>query len=108
MAGAKLIVIYPRPKDLDSFEDVYQREHVPMAVKNLIGKTKIVASKVVASPQGVPSFHRIVEVHFPSSEALNACAATKDAKDTLAHAVKISTGGTPIFLIAEEQTSTFS
>jgi hypothetical protein len=32
MAGAKLVVIYPRPKDIVSFEHVYLNEHVPMAV----------------------------------------------------------------------------
>src|ERR1700747_756312 len=28
----KLVVIYPRPKDVEAFETVYNREHVPMAV----------------------------------------------------------------------------
>jgi hypothetical protein len=28
MAGARLIVIYPRPKDIESFERVYLNEHV--------------------------------------------------------------------------------
>jgi len=51
MAGVKLIVQYPRPKDIEAFEQVYQSEHVPMAVAKLAGKTRIVASKVVASPQ---------------------------------------------------------
>ena len=46
MAGAKLIVIYPRPTDIESFERVYQNQHVPMAVEKLAGKTKIVASTV--------------------------------------------------------------
>ena len=56
MAGVKFIVIYPRPTDIDAFEKVYQDEHVPMAVEKLGGKTKIVATKVLASPQGTPPF----------------------------------------------------
>ena len=108
MASMKLVVIYPQPKDLDAFEKVYQGEHVPMAAEKLLGKTKIVASKVVASPQGIPPFHRIVEVHFPSLQALQACAASEGGKETLAHAVKISTGGTPIFLVSEEETFRFA
>jgi len=40
-------------------------------------------------------------------EALQTSAASQGAKDTLAHAVSISTGGSPIFLIAEEETFTF-
>ncbi|WP_337287427.1 EthD family reductase [Candidatus Methylomirabilis sp.] len=108
MAGVKFIVIYPRPTDIEAFEKVYQDEHVPMAVEKLVGKTKLVATKVLASPQGTPPFYRIAEVHFPSMEALEACAASAGTKETLAHAVSISTGGTPIFLVAEEETFTFA
>src|SRR5215467_5333101 len=107
MSDAKLVVIYPRPKDVDVFEKVYQDEHVPLAVANLEGKTKIVATKILGSPQGLPPFYRITEVHFPSMEALEACAGSDGGRKTLAHAVKISTGGTPIFLVAEEETYTF-
>ena len=73
----KLVVIYPRPTDIQAFEIVYNRDHVPMAVEKLAGKTKIVATRVLGSPQGKPAFHRITEVHFPSMEALEACAASE-------------------------------
>jgi len=107
MAGVKFIVIYPRPKELEAFEKVYQGEHVPMAVEKLVGKTKFVATKVLDSPQGTPPFYRIAEIHFPSMEALQSCAASEGGKETVAHAVSISSGGSPIFLIAEEETFTF-
>src|SRR5215831_21360429 len=104
MAGVKLVVIYPRPKDVDAFEKVYRNEHVPLAIAKLATKTKIVATKVLSSPQGVPPFYRIAEVHFPSVEALEACAASEGGKETIEHAVKISTGGTPTIFAAEEET----
>ena len=107
MAGVKFVVIYPRPTDIEAFEKVYQDEHVPMAVEKLVGKTKLVATKVQGSPQGTPPFYRIAEIHFPSMEALTACAASEGAQQTLAHAVSISTGGRPIFLVAEEEAFTF-
>lgn len=107
MTSVKLIVAYPRPTDVDAFEKVYQQEHVPMAVANLAGKTKIVAAKILQSPQGEPQFHRIVEVHFPSMQALEACAGSAGGKKTLAHAVEISSGGPPVIMIAEEETFTF-
>ncbi|SRR6202162_1449028 len=108
MANVKLVVIYPRPKDIDAFERVYQNEHVPLAIANLGGKTKIVATKVLASPQGTPPFYRIAEIHFPSMADLEACAASDGGKQALAHAVSISSGGPPIFLVAEEETFTFA
>ena len=107
MAGVKLIVIYPRPTDIETFEKLYQEEHVPMAVEKLAGKTKFVATRVLDSPQGTPPFYRIAEIHFPSMEALQSCAASEGAKEALAHAAAISTGGPPILLIAEEETFTF-
>ena len=108
MSVAKLIVIYPRPKDVEAFEKVYLAEHVPMAVEKLAGKTKIVATKITASPQGDAPFYRIAEIYFPSKSALEACAATLGAQETLANAAKISTGGAPLILIAEEETFTFN
>ena len=108
MGNVKLIVVYPRPTDVDAFEKVYQSEHVPLAVAKLGGKTKIVATKILGSPQGIPPFYRIAEVYFPSMQALQACAASEGGKQALAHAVKISSGGPPIFLVAEEETFTFT
>lgn len=107
MAEVKLVVIYPRPKDVEAFERVYISEHVPLAVAKLGGKTKIVATKVLGSPEGIPPFHRIAEVYFCSMKDLEGCAASDGGREALAHAVKISSGGPPIFLIAEEETFTF-
>ena len=107
MAGVKFMVLYPRPTDIEAFEKVYQNDHVPMAVAKLGGKTKFVATKVLASPQGTPPFCPIAEIHFPSMGALETCAASAGEKETLAHAVSISTGGRPIFLVTSEETFTF-
>jgi len=107
MASAKLIVIYPRPKDIESFERVYLNEHVPMAVEKLAGKNKIVASKIVGCGQGTPQFHRVAEIHFPSMKALEACTASEGGKQTIANAVAISSGGEPIFLVAEDEVFVF-
>ncbi len=107
MAGVKLSVIYPRPADVEAFEKRYQEEHIPMAVEKLAGKTKFVATKVTGSPQGTAPFYRIAEIHFPSLAALETCLASPGGKETAAHAASISTGGSPIFLVREEQTFTF-
>jgi uncharacterized protein (TIGR02118 family) len=107
MSGAKLIVAYPQPVDIDAFEKRYVEEHVPLAVAKLEGKTKIVATKIIASPQGKPQFYRVAEVHFPSLKALEDCAASAGGKETLANAVKISSGGPPVIMIALEESFTF-
>src|SRR5260370_22508770 len=99
MKTVKLIVAYPQPKDAAAFEETYQQEHVPMAVANLHGKTKMVATKILQSPQGEPHFYRIAEVYFPSMEALQQCAGSAGGKETLAHAAKISSGGPPAIML---------
>jgi len=100
----KLVVMYPRPRDIEAFEQIYDDEHVPMAIAKLAGKTKMVGTRILGLLQGVPPFHRIAEVHFPSMEVLEACAASEDGKQTIAHAVSISSGGAPTILVAEEET----
>ena len=108
MPAAKLVVIYPVPTDLEKFERLYLDQHVPMAVAKLAGKTKIVATKVLSSAQGGPApFHRITEIRFPSMSDLQTCAASKGAQATIANAISISSGGPPIFIVAEEETFTF-
>jgi uncharacterized protein (TIGR02118 family) len=108
MAETKLVVIYPRPTDLEAFEKAYVDDHVPMAKEKIKGMTKFVATKVLGTPDGqTPPFYRIAELHFPSIEALKASAGSAGAQEAVAHAISISSGGTPIFLIAEEETTTF-
>jgi uncharacterized protein (TIGR02118 family) len=82
----------PPPKDVEAFEKVYQDEHVPPAIANLEGMTKMVAAKILTAPDGYPPFHRIVEVYFTSMEALRRCAESAGGKATLAHATQISSG----------------
>ena len=33
IVSMKLIVIYPRPRDIQAFKTVYNRDHVPMAAR---------------------------------------------------------------------------
>jgi uncharacterized protein (TIGR02118 family) len=104
MAGAKVVVIYPRPKDEAAFEEVYKNIHLPMAEEKLKGMNRLVATKVVSSPQGETLTYRIAEIHFSNMEALTACMETEGARQLVEHAMAISTGGKPIVLICEEET----
>jgi uncharacterized protein (TIGR02118 family) len=105
--SVKLIVAYPQPVDIDAFEKLYLEEHVPLAMAKLAGKNKMVATKNLTSPQGKPAFYRVAEVHFPSMKVLEECAASAGGKETLANAMKISSGGPPIIMVAEEDTFLF-
>lgn len=109
MPGAKVIVLYPSPSDVNAFERAYTQEHVPMVTaQNFKGIQKFVASRVIGTADGTaPPFYRLAELHFPSMEALQAAAASASAQKVVAHAISISSGGKPVFLVAEEETKTF-
>jgi hypothetical protein len=91
MKSAKLIVMYPTPVDVDRFEQRYAQEHVPLAVEKLAGKTRFVASLIKASV----------------SQDLDACLNSPGGQETAQYAVDISTGGAPLFLIAEVESFDF-
>jgi uncharacterized protein (TIGR02118 family) len=109
MAGAKIVVLYPAPRDVATFERAYTQDHAPMVIpQNFTGMTKFVASKIVGTPDGSsPPFHRVAELHFPSLAALQAAAGSASAQQAVAHLVSISSGGKPIFLVAEEEAKSF-
>ncbi len=108
MPETKIVVIYPRPTDLEAFEKAYVDEHVPIAMEKIKGVTKFVATRVLGTPDGsTPPFYRIAELHFPSMEALQESATSAGTQEAVAHAFAISSGGPPIILVAEQETTTF-
>ena len=98
----KIMVLYPPPTDVETFERRYRDEHIPMARKNLVGVTKFVATRVLGSPGGAAPYQRVAELHFDSIEALQAAMASPGGQATVAHAVEISTGGPMVVMIAED------
>lgn len=78
-----------------------------MAEAKLKGMTRLVATRVLGSPQGRVGAYRIAEVHFSSMDELNKCTESEAGKEVIAHAQEISTGGPPIVLICEEQSFVF-
>ena len=108
MSEIKVIVMYPRPTDVGAFESAYVNEHIPLAMEKIKGVIKFAATKVVATPDGsTPPFYRIAELYFPSMQALQDSVASPGTQEAVAHAFKISTGGPPTVLVAEQETKTF-
>jgi uncharacterized protein (TIGR02118 family) len=104
MAEIKVMVMYPRPTDIDAFEKAYLEEHVPLASTKIKGVIKFNASKVVGTPDGsTPQFHRIAELYFPSMQALQDSVASPGTQEAVAHAFKISSGGPPVVIVCEQE-----
>jgi uncharacterized protein (TIGR02118 family) len=108
MSEIKVVVIYPRPTDVDAFEKAYLEEHVPLAAEKIKGMSRFSAVKVLGTPDGGSApFCRIAELYFPSIEALQRSVASEGTQEAVAHAFAISTGGPPIVMVCEEETIAF-
>ena len=101
--SVKLLVLYPTPTDPAEFDRRYEREHLPMGKAALLGATGLASYRIVGSPAGKSPFARVTEVSFPTLKAVQECAALPGAQKTLAHAVEISTGGAPHFMVVEQE-----
>lgn len=99
---AHLIVMYPEPKDANTFERAYREVHLPYAGPRLVGATGVVSKRVAAAPGSSAPYHAMSDVSFPSLAALQACAASKGGQEALANAASISTGGPPVVLIVTD------
>ena len=102
MPSYKVVVLYPRPTDVEEFERAYVNEHMQLAQEKIINKTKMVFSKVLAAPDGEPKFYRVAELYFPSIEAIQQSFASPSSQEAAADVIRLSTGGPPVFLICEE------
>jgi uncharacterized protein (TIGR02118 family) len=101
--AVKIVVIYPRPQDVDAFEQLYHDEHLPLLEEKLKGITRFVATKVISSPQGKVTAYRLAEIYFSNMEDLTRIVESEGGKEVVEHATKLSTGGPPIMLICEEE-----
>lgn len=104
MSTVKAVVLYPHPTDKKEFERRYQEEHIPLC-QQFAQLSKIQVTPVLGGPRGKAEFYKIVELHFPSMEALQADFGSEVGKQSAVHAAEISTGGAPTILIcgADEQ-----
>lgn len=96
----KIIVLYPRPADVDAFEKAYVEEHEPLVAEKMPG-AHLVATRIVGAPRGEPPFYRMAELHYATMEELQREAASEGGIATARHAFKISTGGPVVFMIGE-------
>ncbi len=101
--SAHLLVIYPHPKNTDTFDRAYHDQHLPYAGPRLVGASSVVTKKVVGPAFAPPPYHMISDVTFPSIDVLKSCAASDSGKEALAHAASISTGGAPMIVVVVDE-----
>ena len=74
----KLIALYKKPDDIQTFMDHYEKVHIPL-VKKIPGLTRAVVNRVTASPMGgEPEYFLIAEMHYPDKATFNAAMASPE------------------------------
>src|SRR5438270_13917710 len=77
---AQILILYPNPPDLKSFDQHYFGPHVALA-KKIPGLRRLEASRgLISSPQGPSPYHLIVQLNFDSMEALHAALASEESR----------------------------
>jgi len=88
----KLVALFKKPPDVNSFDDHYERIHLPL-VKNMPGTKKIETSKITGAPISQPQFYRMAEMYFENQQAMDAAMmspeGTAAAKDLMSFAKEV-------------------
>lgn len=104
MSEAKLMVLYPQPKDVIQFEQDYQAHldmfHEKMNIPKDQGNYTV--TKMVSTPKAPSAYYQMFTYTFESAEALKQTLASEEMQAVAADANRISTGGAPVILIGSD------
>ena len=85
----KLIALYRKPSDIESFDEHYHRVHIPL-IKKTPGLRKIEITKITGAPLGESKYHMIAEMYYDSLDDMNTANASPEgraaAKDLMSFA----------------------
>ena len=77
----KLIALYRKPPDEESFNNHYFNTHIPIA-KKMPGLRKLEVTRITGAPIGETKYHMMAEMYFDSVEAMNAANASPEGRAT--------------------------
>jgi uncharacterized protein (TIGR02118 family) len=75
----KLIALYAKPHDSESFDQHYENVHLPLA-RNLPGIRQVESTRVIGAPIGDSRYHMMAELYFDNKDAMDAALASPEGK----------------------------
>lgn len=104
MAKVSLRVLYPQPTDVAKFAHDYEQHLELFHAKTLIPKENppYTISKFHSTPLGEAAFYQMFSLPFESMLALQQTLANTEMQLIAADAVRISSGGAPVVLVASD------
>lgn len=89
---ASIIVLFGKPQDPKTFDELYRKEHIPLAMK-IPGLKRFTVHKVAPPPGREPAYYQVVEMVFEDMESLKRATRSPESAESTRHATKIATGG---------------
>lgn len=101
---ATFVVLYPRPDDVDGFEEHYRSVHMPI-LRTYPGATEVRVTRFSATPRGTAApYHLLTEVEFDTDEEMAAALRSEQgaasARDAKAMAERF--GITPAMMLGDD------
>jgi uncharacterized protein (TIGR02118 family) len=88
----KLVALFKKPSDTNSFEEHYGNIHIPL-IRKMPGMERLEISKVTGAPLTTSQFYLIAEMYFENQQALNAAMMSAEgiaaAKDLMSFAKEV-------------------
>lgn len=105
MAKVRLAVLYPYPKDVDAFNQDYEKHLELLHERMLIPKAvkPYTVTRFIDLPQGRPVYYLMFSLPFPSAQALNEALGNPAMKEVAEDSVRISSGGPPVILVGADE-----
>jgi uncharacterized protein (TIGR02118 family) len=75
----KLIALYRKPSDPESFDEHYDRVHTPL-VRKYPGLKKLELTRVSGAPIGDTKYHLLAEMYFENRESMEKALASPEGK----------------------------
>ncbi len=76
----KLIALYRKPADAETFDRAYFDTHVPL-VRKIPGLQRVEISRMTGAPRGEPDFYLICEMYFPDRATLDRAMASPENQE---------------------------
>src|SRR5487761_478483 len=94
----KLVVLYTRPDEPETFDRLYADVHVPL-VHKIPGLQRFEAGRIVAAPDGgEQTYYRVAELYFADQTALETGLGSKEGEAAAADYQKIAPPGSRMFV----------
>lgn len=93
----KIIAIYKKPDDVESFEKYYNEVHTPL-VKKIPGLKELRITRIKGAPFGQTDIYLIAEMIFETKEDYKKALSSKEAMEAGQDALKFSNNKVEIIL----------